>query len=271
MATAAVSKVRTDVPLRHGGADAVFAHLFRQFRRYWNGRLLSGIGTPLLYLGGLGFGLGALVNANAGGIDGLPYAVFVAPGMLASVAVQVVMSEVTYPVLGGIKWHRTYHGMIATPLRYTHIIHGVVLFATFSALSVGLLYLIVAALLGTIWSWWGIAAVFASALGGLAFGLPIFAYASTLSSDPMLTVVQRFLVMPMMLFSATFFPLDQLPGWTHPIAQALPLWHSVDMSRQFTTGALDWVSIGGHTAVLGAYCLLGYLAVRITLRRRMVV
>lgn len=252
-------------------AFAILAHLTLQFRRYWTGRILTTIGMPLLYLGGLGLGMGALVDRSSGGIGGVSYVQFVAPGVLCVTALSVVVSEVTYPVVGALKWRQTYFGVIATPLEPKHIVAGVTLFAGLSAVGVSAGFMVVAALLGAVVSLWSLLAVLVASLGGLAFGMPVLAFSSWLVNDQLLTVLMRFVVMPMTLFSATFFPLNQLPTWIHPLAWATPLWHAVEVSRSLTLGTLNWLNIGLHCLFLVTFSIGGYLLSCRLLRRRMVV
>jgi lipooligosaccharide transport system permease protein len=254
-----------------GGWRAVLAGLIVSYRRYWNGTVVSSFLTPLLYLGGMGFGLGALVNANSGGIDGLPYVTFVAPGVLASTALQVGLAETTYSVVGGIKWQRTYHAIIATPAVPRDIVSGVAAFTTLRVLFATTVYFLVAAAFGTVSSPLGVLAVLVSTLGGLAFAMPVMAYSAQLENEAALNIVFRFIVMPMTLFSATFFPLSQLPGWATGLAWVTPLWHAVDGSRMLTTGQVDWPMLAVHVVILAGFTVVGYLLAVRNLTKRLVV
>ncbi len=88
-----------------------------QYKRTWRGSVVSTVLFPVLFLASMGLGLGALVDSSASrGVDGLPYLVFLAPGLLAATAMQTGVGESTYPVMGAIKWFKTYLAMLATPL-----------------------------------------------------------------------------------------------------------------------------------------------------------
>jgi hypothetical protein len=111
-------------------------------------------------------------------------------------------------------------------------------------------FLAVAALLGAVPSPWGVLAIPAAVAGGLAFAAPLAAFAARQDSDVPFSVVMRILVMPMFLFSGTFFPLDQLPSGLRPVAWVTPLWHAVELCRAATTGSLDLLAGLGHLAFL---------------------
>jgi lipooligosaccharide transport system permease protein len=115
----------------------------------------------------------------------------------------------------------------------------------------------VAALLGAVPSPWGVLAVPAAALGGLAFAAPLTAYSAGQDSDMSFPIIMRVAVVPMFLFSGTFFPVDQLPGWLAPFARVSPLWHAVELCRGATTGSLSFGAAVGHTAFLSAVVALG--------------
>lgn len=253
-----------------GGSRAVFEHWMAKYRRVWVGTAISSFLAPLLYLAGMGFGLGMLVDSGAGGVDGLPYVVFVAPGVLAATAMQVAVGETSFSVLGSIKWDRLYHGMLATPLRPRDLVTGQLGYVLVRIVLSVTAFLLVATLLGTVSSWWALAAVPVAALGGLAFGACSFAYSATLDRDWGLTMMLRFVVTPMTLFAGTFFPVEQLPVWLRPVAWLTPLWHAVDACRDLMTGRAEPLPVLAHVAYLAVWLVAGYLLAVRVLTRRMV-
>lgn len=261
---------------RHGGGlpgawRAVSAHFLRTYRRVWLGTAITSFLSPLLYLAGMGYGLGALVDRSAGGVGGVPYVTFIAPGLVAVTALQVAAGETSFSVMGAIKWNRVYEGMLATPLRVPDVVLGHLAFVLVRVLSATAVFFLVAAALGTIRSPWGLLGIGVAALGGMAFATCSYAFAASLTNDQGLTLMLRFVVMPMMLFSGTFFPVEQLPGWLQPVAWLTPLWHAVDATRALTLGTATPGGVLGHVAYLLLVGGLGLvLAVRV-LRRRMVV
>ena len=118
------TRERTTTGAVSGGWRAVTEHLLRQYRRIWVGSAISSFLTPLLYLGGMGYGLGLLVDRNAGGIGGVSYLAFIAPGVLAGTALQVAAGESTFPVMAAMKWVPIYFGMLASPLGVRDLVRG---------------------------------------------------------------------------------------------------------------------------------------------------
>lgn len=254
-----------------GGWPAVTEHWLRKYRRVWFSNAFSSVLAPVLYLAGMGFGLGLLVDDAAGGVGGVPYVWFVAPGVLAATAIQVAAGENTFFVVGAIKWDRTYHGMLSTPLAVRDLVTGHMAYTLVRVTLACVLYLAVAAALGTVRSWWGLLALPVAVLGGMAFAAPCYAYAARLENDRGLTLLLRFVVMPMTLFAGTFFPVEQLPGWLQPVAWVTPLWHAVEACRAFTLGTPELLPVLGHAAYLALWFVVGHaVAVRV-LRRRMVI
>lgn len=256
---------------RWDGVLAVASHWMRKYRRVWFGSAVSSFLSPLLYLAGMGFGLGLLVDASSGGVGGVPYVVFVAPGVLAATAMQVATGETSFSVMGGIKWDRMYHGMLATPLGPRDVVGGQMLFVAFRVFTSCSVFFLVAALLGTVRSPWGLLAVPVATLCGLAFGSLMFAFAAGLETDQGLTLAFRFVITPMMLFAGTFFPVEQLPGWLQPVAWVTPLWHAVDACRSLFVGTVSAGPMLGHLAYVAAWAVAGYLLAVRRLSRRMVV
>lgn len=232
----------------------------RLWRRYWVSWALTAMVVPLLFLGALGIGLGGLVDESRT-VDGVEYLVFVAPGIMAASGVIGASGESLWPVLGGIKWSRVLHGVAATPVSPGQIYAGFLTWTTTHVAMNATLFLVVAALLGAVQSWWAVVAVPATALGALACAAPVAAFAAGRDSDSPFPVVMRVVVIPMFLFSGTFYPVDQLPDALEWLARIAPLWHAVELSRGATTGTLSLTAGLAHTAVLlamiGVGCLWG--------------
>jgi lipooligosaccharide transport system permease protein len=228
----------------------------RLWRRFWRSSALTLVLMPLMFLGAIGLGLGGLVDENTGSVGGVDYLAFVAPGILAASAMQGAAGQSLWPVLGGMKWIRTFHGAAATPLRPGDVFGGWVLWIGAREAMNATIFIVVATLLGAVLSPWGVLAVPAAALTGLAFGAPLSAYSAVQDSDLGFPVIMRVGIVPLFLFSGTFFPVDQLPAWLQPVAWVSPLWHGVELCRGATTGSLGLASVG-HVAYLGACVAVG--------------
>jgi lipooligosaccharide transport system permease protein len=111
--------------------------------------------------------------------------------------------------------------------------------------------------LGGIRSPWAVFAIPAAALTALAFAAVLAAYSCTQDTDRNFAGILRLIILPLMLFSGTFFPLENLPAGFRPIAWATPMWHGVELSRGATTGSIELASAGLHVAFLIAFVVLG--------------
>jgi lipooligosaccharide transport system permease protein len=233
---------------------------------------MSSFLSPLLYLAAMGYGLGSLVDrGTSGGIDGVHYVAFIAPGVLAATAMQTASVECTYPVLGAIKWHGQFHAMLATPLAPRQVLLGHLAFVTVRFLIVCGVFLVVAAVLGATPAWTTPLALPAAVLTGLAFATPITAMAAKVQDGgDSFNVLFRFIVMPMFLFSGTFFPVDQLPSALETVARLTPLWHGVELCRGLTLGTSTPTGAAGHVAYLLLFVVAGYLVAERFLTRRLV-
>ena len=220
------------------------------WRRLWRGSVFSSFVSPLLFLAAIGLGLGGLVDERTGEVGGVPYLVFVAPGLLAAGAMQAAAGEALWPVMAGIKWLRSFQAMVATPVSAGDVYGGVVVWTVLRTAMSASAFLLVASLLGAVPSPWGVAAVPAAVLCAAAFVAPLAAFAATQETDDAFPVVLRVGIVPLFLFSGTFFPVDELPGWLQPLAAASPLWHGVELCRAATTGVLDAGAAAGYVAVL---------------------
>jgi lipooligosaccharide transport system permease protein len=241
----------------------------RVFTRLWRGYVFSTFLAPVLFLAAMGLGLGGLVDAHTGRVAGLKYLDFVAPGLLVASAMQIAANESMWPVLGAVKWVKNFHATVATSITAGELVSGYVLWITLRAVFGAGVFLLVAALLGAVPSAWGVLAVPAAALCAAAFCAPLTAYSVGLDSDVAFPVIMRVGVLPLFLFSGTFFPISQLPGWLRPFAAISPLWHGAELARGATTGTLHLGADIVHVAVLLACVGAGLLWGRRAFTRRL--
>jgi lipooligosaccharide transport system permease protein len=238
------------------------------YRRIWRSSVLSSFVLPLLTMLGFGVGVGAYVT---GGVEGVPYLDWMVPGLIASTAMQIAMSDSSWPVLGGFEWQRIYYGQAAAPLRVADILDGHLLFIVFRTLTGSAAFLLIATAFGTMHSWWAPATLPIAALVGLAVATPTFAYAASIRSDSYLAILFRLGMIPMSLFSGVFFPVESLPAALRWIAWVLPLWHGVDLSRAATLGVAPSWSATGHVLYLALWAGAGWLLAYRAFSRRLVV
>ena len=251
--------------------DRALSYWLLSYRRTWRGSLFSGFLSPLLFLAAMGFGLGALVDDGGQRALGVSYLAFIAPGVLAAQAMQTAVGESTFPVMGAMKWQRQYHAMLATPLRVGDVVAGHLVFVALRVAIASAVFLAVAGVLGALLSWWAVLALPVAVLCGMAFAAPTFAFAARTESDAGFNVLFRFVVMPLFLFSGTFFPVSQLPGFLQPIAWATPLWHAVEVCRALSLGTASAPSVLAHCGYLLLWVAAGTVLARWSFRSRLVV
>ena len=260
------------------GTFYVTEHMVRAMRAYGWTIIIGALGQPVLYLLGLAVGLAALIDApiDVGGQQ-VPYLVFVAPALLMTSAVAVASEEFTYPVMAGFKWRRYFYGFNASPLSSGQIANGVVTGAAARMAVTVVLYFLFIVLFfawlqpdatrpGTAWL-----AIFIALLGGLSFGTPLLAYAASIEDDKgQFALVQRFVFMPMFLFSGTFYPLSALPDWLEWIGWISPLWHATELGRVVTYGQPSPpILIVVHVVYLLALAIGGLVVGRRLFERRL--
>jgi lipooligosaccharide transport system permease protein len=249
---------------------AAFEYWLMVYRRTWRGSMFTSFLSPLMFLAAMGVGLGHLINHGTGEIAGVRYAVFLAPGLLAAAVMQTCMGEATWPVMGAIKWDKTYLGMLATPLSVRDVMLGHQLYITMRAAIVAIAFTIVTAMFGLVHSAGGaLLAIPAATLTGTAFAAPVAAFAATQARETNFILLYRFGLIPMFLFSGTFFPVSQLPAVLRPIAWITPLWHGVSLCRDLALGRGQVVLMLGHAAYLVVITAVGVVLGLRSYRRRL--
>lgn len=242
-----------------------------QYRRTWRGSVVSSVLAPTLFLAAMGVGLGSLVGQGPArpGLDGVDYLHFIAPGLLAASAMQTAVGEATYPVMGAIKWNKQYVAQLATPLPVEAVVDGTLLWLALRTTVSSTAYALVVVAFGGFDSWLAVFAVPVAVLTAMAFAAPVAAFAATQENENGFAFLYRFGIVPLFLFSATFFPLAQLPAGLRPVAYLTPLWHGVDLARELSLGRVDVALALVHVAVLGGCTAAGAVAARRTFRRRL--
>lgn len=248
---------------------AVTAWQARAFRRTWYATITTAFLNPIFFLLSVGVLLGGLVDRGSGNLGGLSYLEFVAPGLLAANAMQIGANQSTYPVLAGIRWLRTYDAVVSTPVRVGELVVGTLVWTAVRVAVSATLFAGVAAVAGAFESALAVLAVPAALLCGMAFAAPITAFCANLEYDSAIAALNRFVIIPMFLFSGTFFPVSQLPGWLEPVAWLTPLWHGATLCRDLAAGRGSVLADLGHTAFLLAFVVAGAAAAVRVHRRRL--
>jgi lipooligosaccharide transport system permease protein len=232
----------------------VFERNYVSYRRIWV-VLLSGFFEPVFYLFSLGVGLDHFVGSVTGpGGRALSYTAFVAPGLLASSAMNGGVYEVTN-IFWKMRYAKLYDAMLATPVAPGDIALG----ETLTALARGTLYsacfVAVITAMGLISSWWGLAMLPAAMLIGFVFSTIGSAATTYMRTWQDMDLVQVAL-MPLFLFSATFYPLSTYPAGLRPVVALTPLYQGVTLERELAVGAVGLVTVA-HIAYLAALATVG--------------
>jgi lipooligosaccharide transport system permease protein len=248
-----------------------FDYWLTVYRRTWRGTVISSFVIPFLFLAAMGVGLGGFVDeqGNADALGGLDYVAFIAPGLLATTAMQTAIGEATWPVLGNFKWNRVYESMLATPLRVVDVLNAHLTFIGFRIATTAAVFVAVMAAFDTVSSVVGaVLAMLVAVLVGMAHTTPCFAFSVTRDDPSAFSVVFRVVVLPLSLFSGAFFPVGQLPAALESFAKVTPMWHGVELARMSTTGLVAWDAATVHVAYLALWAVLGWFAARALFGRR---
>ena len=268
------SRLRRD-PLGLGGATDERVHLasvlrvmrrnFLSWKRFYRASLVSALGDPLLFLFGIGWGLGRFV----GEIDGVRYAQFVASGIVASSVMNVATFETTFGTFARMREQRTYEAIRATPVSLTEIMAGDVLWASCKCLLTATVMTLVLWLAGLLPSAWAVFLPIAGFLVGVPFGAIGMCVTSRAQSWDYFTYYFTFGVSLMFYFSGIFFPLASMPAALQAIAWCLPLAHGVAITRALALGVLGPMLLL-HVALLALYCTVTFRLAARWMHRRLV-
>ena len=231
------------------------------------------IANPVLYLVSIGLGVGAYIDKNTGGmgVDGVSYITFLAPALLATAAIQGAIDESVYPTLEGFKWNKIFFSMNSTPLSGNHIAMGVFLNSLIRVIFTAVIYWFVMLAFGVLESPRAWLAIFTAVMAGAAFGALMQALAGMLENqDIFFTVLQRFVIMPLFLFSGTFYPLTNMPIFLQWIGWISPLWHATELGRWLTYGSeISTQMLIVHFVFLNSILVIGLFASRRIFTRRL--
>jgi lipooligosaccharide transport system permease protein len=209
---------------------------------YWV--VLSGFFEPVFFLLSMGLGLGALVGtvSTTTGQE-VPYAAFIAPALLAVSAMNGAVYDSTWNVFFKMNYSKLYEGMLSTSLGPLDVALGEILLALFRGALYAVGFMAVMQVLGLNLAWTALLAlpaVLLIAFGFASLGMAVTSYMKTFQQMDWIT----FVMLPMFLFSATFYPITVYPEPIQWVVQALPLWHGVELVRGLTTGALSAAMLG---------------------------
>jgi lipooligosaccharide transport system permease protein len=255
-----VSTMSTSSPLRpFQGSALMVLRNYTTYRTQWK-LFATGFLEPVFYLFSIGIGVGKLIHAFELNGHSIPYAEFVAPGMLAASAFNGALMDSTFNVFFKLRYEHLYDQMLVTPLTTGDIARGEIIWGQLRGASYSVAFLVVMWALGLVHSWWAVLAFPATLLIGFAFSAVCMAVTTWMTSwqdFDKITLVQ----LPMFLFSGTFFPVTAFHGVLRWVVEATPLYRGVVLCRELTTGVLSWESAVSVVYLVGMG-LIGLLVVR---------
>lgn len=241
MALTTTTALRVRPPSASEATGLLLYRNYLAYRRAWY-IFATGFLEPVFYLFSIGVGVGQLVTGFEFNGQDIPYAEFVAPGMLAASAMNGSLLDSTFNFFFKLKYSKLFDQMLATPLTTMDVARGEL---SWSLLRGGIYsagFLLVMVAMDLVSSWWALLAVPAALLIGLAFGGICMALTTWMRSWQDFEWV-NLAVIPMFLFSATFFPVEAYPDVVRWIVEVTPLYRGVVLCRELTTGALSWDSL----------------------------
>jgi lipooligosaccharide transport system permease protein len=250
----------------------VFARDWVYFKRIWRAVLIGSVLQPMMYLLGVGLGVGALVDAGADSAEllgGVSYAAFYATAVIATTAMFVCGQEALWPTMDGFTWSNAYRSMIATPIEPRDVAFGLMLHYGLRALVSTTGVVVVLLMFDETRTLGLLAAIPVGVLTGWSFAMPFAAWTATRQTDSSFPGIIRFGIIPMFLFGGAFYPIEQLPGWLQPVAWFTPLWHGVELCRGVVLGGLGAAMAVVHVTALCVFVAGGLVACTITFERRL--
>ena len=220
--------------------------------------VVSGFLEPLLYLFSFGYGVGTLIgDIQVSNGQVVSYAMFIAPGLLATSAMNGAIYDSTWNVYFKLHEGKIYHGMLATSLGPLDVALGEILTALLRGFAYAVGFMAVATPMGLIPSWWGVLAIPAAVLiafGFASIGMAITSYFNSYQQMGLINIS----LLPIFLFSGSFYPISVFPDWAQIIIKTLPLWHAIEMIRNLSLGIINF-SLLSHVTYFLSMITLGVL------------
>ncbi len=206
--------------------------------------IVSGFVEPVFYLMAFGFGIGQLIgNVDLGDGNLVSYAAFIAPALLATSAMNGAIFDSTWNVFFKMHFGKVYQVMLSSSMGPMDVALGEISWALLRGLTYSLGFMAIVTPIGLVTSWWGVLAIPAATLIAFGFASLGMAVTSYMKNFQQMQWISFFLL-PMFLFSGTFFPVSVYPEWIQVIVKSLPLWQGVEMVRAFTLGNIGPELVG---------------------------
>ena len=245
-----------------------FIHIWRRNRLVWSKlaipSMLGNLADPMLYMLGLGYGLGAMLPE----VGGMPYIAFLAAGTVCSSTMMSASFETMYSGFSRMHVQKTWDAIMNTPVTLDDVLLGEAVWAASKSFLSGMAVLVVAWALGLATSPLALLVIPLVFLTGLAFASRGLIMTALSPSYDFFMYYFTLAITPMMLVSGVFFPVDQLPAWLQGVAQALPLSHAVSIARPMMNG-LAPPAVLPHLLAIAAYAVAGFYTALVLTRHRL--
>ncbi|WCC80306.1 ABC transporter permease [Cutibacterium equinum] len=242
--------------LYSGNIRAVVARGLIMTRKQSFGIVFSGIVEPIFYLLAMGVGMGELMGSVTGpGGQPISYAAYIAPALLATAAMNGAVYDSTWGVFFKVNYSKLYQTMLQTSLGPLDVALGEIFMALLRGMLYALSFMVFLVAMGLATSWWAVLMVPSAlliALGFASFGMGVTSFLKTFQQMDLI----NFIMLPMFLLSATFYPITVYPKAVQWIIEVMPLWHGVEMMRQLSVGHVTTVT-GAHAIYFVAMTVLG--------------
>ena len=224
-------------------AFRLWQHNLTTYSHSWQMNILPNFFEPFFYLLAIGFGLGQFVRT----IEGVDYALFIAPGLAAVSTMYGASFDVTFNVFVKLHFDRLYDAITVTKLTPEDIVVGETMWAVTRSMIYGLPFIVIAAGFGLVESWWVLAAPIAALAIGFCFASIGLTFTAFIPSIDLYSFYFTLFITPMFLFSGIFYPVETLPGWAQPLAWLSPLFHAAALLRElFGVFGTDPIAALGH-------------------------
>lgn len=238
------------------------------YKHYWIA-FITGFFEPIFYLVAVSFGVGQFIETVSYGGAQIDYPTFLAPGLLATATLNGAVFDGFFSPFFKLNWMKTYDGIITTPVSIPDIAVGEIIWALIRGTIYGTGFLIVILVLGLMESAWAVLALPAVMLSSAALSAGAMVLTGVTKQISSLEKVMTLIVIPLFLFSGTFYPLSVYPGYLQPVVQSTPLYHSAALLRALTTGQVGAGTLWDVAYLVAFFAIAATVAIRL-MRKRLI-
>jgi lipooligosaccharide transport system permease protein len=243
---------------------SVWRRNFLVWRKLAAPSMVGNLAEPLIFLFGMGLGIGAMI----GEVNGVPYLNYIAAGVLAYSAMNSSSFEAMYSAFSRMHVQKTWESILNAPMTLDDVLCGEWLWAASKGMMSSVCILLVLALFGLVESFWSLLLIPLSLFFGLAFAAPALLVNAVSPSYDFFTYYFTLFITPMMMLSGLFFPVEVLPAPLAALADFLPLTHAVALARALMSGAFS-IADAFHLLPLAVYAVGGFYGAAVLTRRRL--